>query len=250
MDEEIDRLYELPLGEFVAARNALAKAAKAAGDREGAAAVAALKKPSVTAWALNQVARAHPAEVEALVAAVDALRDASAGAVSGRGSAPMREARDAERSAVRTLVERARSALEAGGHAAGDPQLQRVGDALRAAAGSEEGRAALQAGRLSEEPVADLDDLSALLGSSVGEAPPPRSAEERKADERAALEAEAARLEAAAAAADKEASRLERRADAAELQAESARDEAPRARNAAAAAAARADEAAQRLKRL
>ena len=250
MDEEIDRLYELPLPEFVAARNALAKSVKAAGDRDDATAISALKKPSVTAWALNQVARNHTSDIDTLFDAVDALKEASAGAVSGRGSAPMREARDAEREAVRVLVDRARSALERAGHSAGEPQLQRIGDALRAAAGSDEGRAALKEGRLSEEPVADLDDLSALLGSSVGEGPLPKSAEERKADERAQLEAEVARLQAAAAAADKEAARLERKADAAELQAEAARDEAVRARNDAAEAAERAADAAERLKKL
>ena len=250
MDEEIDKLYELPLGEFVAARNALAKSVRAGGDRDAASAISALKKPSVTAWALNQVARRHSDEVDALVEAVEALRKASAGAVSGRGSAPMREARDAERDAVRALVERARTILERGAHGAGEPQLQRIADALRAAAGSDEGRAALKSGRLSEEPVADLDDLSALLGSSIGDAPPPKSAEEKEADERAQLEAELARLRAAAASADKEASRLERKADAAELQAAAARDEATRARNDAAEAAARADEAEKRLRRL
>ena len=246
-DEEVDRLYELPLSEFVAARNALAKSVRAGGDKEAAAAIAALRKPSVTAWALNQVARKHPEEIDVLVHAVEALRTASAGAVSGRGSAPMREARDSERDAIRRLVERARSVLESGGHAASEAQLLRIGDALRAAAGSEAGREALRAGRLAEEPVAEFDDLSTMLGSSL-EAVPPPSAEEREADERAALEAEAVRLAAAAASAEKEAARLERKAEAAELQAEAARDEAIRARNDAEEAVARAEEAAARLK--
>lgn len=246
-DDEIDRLYELPLGEFVAARNALTNAVRAGGDRDAAAAVAALRKPSVTAWALNQVARQHRDEVDVLVDAIEALRTASAGAVSGRGSAPMREARDAERDAVRGLVERARLILESGGHAASEAQLLKIGDALRAAAGSEAGREALRAGRLTEEPVAEFDDLSAMLGSSL-EAMPAPNAEAREADERAALEAEVKRLTAAAARAEKEAARLERKAEAAELQAEAARDEAIRARNHADEAAARAEEATSRLR--
>src|SRR5919198_2240368 len=46
MAGDVDRLYELPLGEFTAARNALAKELS---DPEGRK----LKKPSVAAWAGN-----------------------------------------------------------------------------------------------------------------------------------------------------------------------------------------------------
>jgi hypothetical protein len=47
-DAPIDRLYQLPPGEFVAARNALAK-------ETGAADIKALQKPSLPAWAVNQL---------------------------------------------------------------------------------------------------------------------------------------------------------------------------------------------------
>ena len=49
-DAEIDRLYQLPLDEFTAARNALAKKAGADG-----ASIRSLTKPPVAAWAVNQV---------------------------------------------------------------------------------------------------------------------------------------------------------------------------------------------------
>src|SRR5437773_10087717 len=51
LESEVDRLYQLPLSEFTAARNALAKTLK--GDE--AARVRALAKPTVVPWAVNQL---------------------------------------------------------------------------------------------------------------------------------------------------------------------------------------------------
>ena len=56
----VDALYGLALDEFVPARDALAKRARAEGRREDAAAIAALRKPSVAAWAANQAIRSQP----------------------------------------------------------------------------------------------------------------------------------------------------------------------------------------------
>jgi hypothetical protein len=44
----IDELYQLPLDEFTAARNALAKST-------GDASIKKLEKPSLSAWAVNQL---------------------------------------------------------------------------------------------------------------------------------------------------------------------------------------------------
>ena len=54
--DEVDRLYELPLEEFTAARNELAK-------RLGDTSVKELKKPTVTAWTVNQLARTREVDV-------------------------------------------------------------------------------------------------------------------------------------------------------------------------------------------
>ena len=54
---DVDELYGLPLDEFVPARNALARELKGAGEPAEAAEVAALRKPSVAAWAVNQLVR-------------------------------------------------------------------------------------------------------------------------------------------------------------------------------------------------
>lgn len=69
-------LYGLPLERFVAERAALTKALRRAGSREQATEVASLRKPSVAAWAVNQLVRAHGREIAALFAAGDGLEHA------------------------------------------------------------------------------------------------------------------------------------------------------------------------------
>ena len=49
--DPIDELYGLPLEDFVAQRDALAKRLRADGDRDAAAAVKKLPKPTRAAWA-------------------------------------------------------------------------------------------------------------------------------------------------------------------------------------------------------
>ena len=54
VDEEIARLYQLPLADFTAARNALVKQAGARAPE-----VRGLHKPPVPAWAVNQLLWHH-----------------------------------------------------------------------------------------------------------------------------------------------------------------------------------------------
>ena len=58
--DEIDQLFALPLDEFTAARNELARRLKQDGDAEAAEGVRGLAKPTVAAWAVNQLARREP----------------------------------------------------------------------------------------------------------------------------------------------------------------------------------------------
>lgn len=101
---EVDALYALDPSEFVAARDALAKDLKAAGDQDAAAGVKSLKKPTKAAWAINQVARSHPDDVAALLDAGATLRERQAAALSGGDAGALRDAAADRRNAVRTLV--------------------------------------------------------------------------------------------------------------------------------------------------
>jgi hypothetical protein len=110
-----EELYALPPDEFTAARNALAKELKAAGEKDAAAEVSRLRRPSVGAWALNQVARQHLDLIEAALDAGAELRAASEAAAAGDAgdAAGLREATATERAAGQAVVKAARPHLGA-----------------------------------------------------------------------------------------------------------------------------------------
>ncbi|UBU09774.1 hypothetical protein [Nonomuraea gerenzanensis] len=76
LDEVADRLYALTPSEFTAARTAEARAAKDAGDARLSREIARLRKPTVSAWAVNRLAREHPAELAELLDVGERLRAA------------------------------------------------------------------------------------------------------------------------------------------------------------------------------
>jgi hypothetical protein len=106
LEREIDALYQLPLAQFTPARNELAARLKKAGDAEAAARVKDLDKPSVTAWAVNQLYWQERQTFEALTRAGGALRDAQRAVLTGQKGG-LREAGDARDRAVAAAVERA-----------------------------------------------------------------------------------------------------------------------------------------------
>src|SRR5580693_9537854 len=114
---DADELYGLPLDRFVPERAAFAKQLRSAGDRAGAAEVAALRKPSVAAWAVNQLVRTQPRAIKELYASGDDLVSAQERLMSGDGdSRSLREANTRERSAVDALLALARGLLTSDGH--------------------------------------------------------------------------------------------------------------------------------------
>jgi hypothetical protein len=75
-DTVAGELYGGDLAEFVSARNAAAKAAKAAGNAELAARIRDLRKPTTAAAIVNRLAREDPDELRELAELGDELRDA------------------------------------------------------------------------------------------------------------------------------------------------------------------------------
>jgi hypothetical protein len=121
-------LYRLDPGEFVAARDALAKQLRGEGRRDAAAAVGKLRRPPTTAWALNRAAREHPELLDAALQAGHELREATEAALAGDAGG-LRAATAAERAASDRLLTAAASYLgEVGGAA-----QQRMAATLRAA---------------------------------------------------------------------------------------------------------------------
>jgi hypothetical protein len=149
---DLDELYGLPLDRFIGERASLVRELRSGGDREQAAVVAALRRPSVAAWAVNQLVRTQRREVDALYAAGDALRDVQAGVLDGRADArDLRSAAEQERDAVDALVAMARGLLSSGGQELSPATLERVTETLHAAALDDEARREVSDGRLVRE---------------------------------------------------------------------------------------------------
>jgi hypothetical protein len=147
-DERVARLYGLAPEQFTPERNALAAELRAEGDREAAAAVKALRKPTAAAWVVNQLVRAEPDLVEALLGAGGELRQAHRQAASGRGAAQLRAAAEAERSAIEMLLARAPAAI---GRPLSPALVESVRNSLHAASSGDEARELVRTGTLTTE---------------------------------------------------------------------------------------------------
>lgn len=235
-----DDLYGLPLDEFIPQRTALVRALRAAKQRDEANAVAVLRKPSVAAWAVNQLVRTQGSAVQELFAAGDALRDAQSDLLAGSGDGQaLRAANARERAAVDALVGAARGLLDADGHELSAAIVERVADTLHAAALDEGARAQVRDGRLERE----LRHVGLGLGESVFASAPP-AAEKPKAPARQKPEKPAAKgAKGATEQRETKAQRAERERRAREEAAEAKRLERERAE---ARKAARAAESAAR----
>ncbi|MCU1487344.1 MAG: hypothetical protein JWN67_4090 [Actinomycetia bacterium] len=163
-DDRIADLYGLPAGEFTAARDALAKALRAEGDKAAAAEVKALRRPTVAAWAVNQVARDRPELVDALAEAGTRLVAAQEHLLAGGGRDDLRAATTARRDAVNAAT---RAAVEL----AGPAQRDAVHATFDAAATDEEAAVVVRSGRLAKE--LEPPSSFALLGDGVFATPEP-----------------------------------------------------------------------------
>ncbi|MEO8966014.1 MAG: hypothetical protein ABI355_00375 [Solirubrobacteraceae bacterium] len=211
-------LYGLPLERFVTERAALTKALRTAGSRERATEVASLRKPSVAAWAVNQLVRAHRREVAALFAAGDGLEHAQAKLLTGGGDAQaLRAAVERERGTVDELTGLARGLLSSDGHQLTQTTLARVSESLHAAALDPDARAQVRDGCLARElrHIGLGDGRAASSGASDegGRSAGRRGQRQRAERQRAErLEAERAEQLRVARTAETEARRIAERA--------------------------------------
>ena len=235
VEREIDKLFALPLEEFTAARNELAKRLAKDGEKERADEVRGLVKPSVPVWTINQLARSEKPMVRALLDAGAKLRRAQEQALGGGNPDALRSAQSEEREALRALTHRAGEILREAGKPAGQSVLERINGTLGAAAVTEDAREDLKAGRLTSE--LRMSGFESLAGF---EAPPPRDELAERREQKAERERERRRLEKRARDLERRATKAEERADEAESAAAEAREAADDARQAA-------DEAADEL---
>ena len=269
-------LFGLDPGEFVGARNELVKALRKAGDRELAARVAELRRPSPAAWAVNQLARNRREDLENLVGLGRALREAQEQALGGADAQLLRQAGRARRDAVVALADAAVDLLDERGSGA-DAHTGEITATLEAASLDLRHGEAVLAGRLTAalhpssgfgeadapfpdrppeparkqkakaDPDTDDDDRSERLARAelaVREATELAAA---KAEEAAVATGRVADLEARHEEAEAEVARLERELAAAREVVDSATRDLDEAREAAAQADAAAADALQRV---
>jgi hypothetical protein len=176
----VDALYALPPEEFVAARDALAKDLRGRKDRAGADAVKALRRPSVPASLVNQLARQEPQQLERLLAVGGRLRKARSADATRSAAAAERELTSALLKAARQLAPDAPTSV-----------FERVRETLHAAVADPETASEVAAGRLERERLF----VGFGAGAPLAAGEPPRRAAKSKApsekEKKAAAKADA-----------------------------------------------------------
>jgi hypothetical protein len=206
-DQAAELLYQGPHESFVAKRQELAAELKRAGDKLSAARLAKLPRPSLSAWAVNQLWWHARSAFDDLFETAEQVR---------AGKAP---ASGAHRQAVSKLTARAKQMLEAHEHGSNEATLRRITMTLSAlaAAGSWEPELPGMLAKDLDPPGFEAFGIStdgpskALPGSSPKLKAPAAPAAQGKASKRADVE-----LKARAEAEAKRARELEREAAAAE----------------------------------
>jgi hypothetical protein len=116
MDERLRTLYREPPESFISARDALVKELKTAGRADEATHVKALRKPTVPAWAIDQLADREPGAIQELLDAGAEVRAAQQATMSSAKNADrLREATVARRQLLGKLVRAAAEALTESG---------------------------------------------------------------------------------------------------------------------------------------
>lgn len=140
-------LFEVPPEEFVARRDQLVRELRQAGDKAAAGEVKALRRPTVAAWAVNQLAARHPEQLSELVALGGRLRAAHGALLEGGGTASIREITAEQRRLVAQLTDTAVALLGR----AGEAQRDAVSHTLDAAVADPGQGELVRAGRLTKE---------------------------------------------------------------------------------------------------
>lgn len=184
LDAQIDQLYQLPLDEFTAARNALAKDA---GDR--AAEVKKLEKPNLAAWTVNQLYWRDRKAYDAVTKAAEKMRAAYKQMLAGKAT-DVRGAEEIHQDALQEAKQAARRLLEAGGHPNPDVVMMPVAETLDALPGEEPpGRLTKPLRRMGFNVLEGLP-ISAKAGPIKPAAKPKEPVKETTTKERRASEAE------------------------------------------------------------
>src|SRR5687767_15527090 len=185
LNDRIDQLYQLPLEEFTAARNALAK-------ESGDTSVKKLEKPNLAAWTVNQLYWRKRKIYDDVIKAAERMRAVYKQMLAGK-NADVRGAEEIHQDALREAKQAARRLLEEGGHPNPDAVMTPVAETLDALPGEEApGRLTKPLRRMGFNVLEGVP-ISAKAGPQKPKAEPPKKAapdKEQTPRERKASEAE------------------------------------------------------------
>ncbi|MBT2489575.1 hypothetical protein J7E96_13815 [Streptomyces sp. ISL-96] len=198
-----DELYGLAPADFTAARNERAAAARTAGDRELAARIQALRRPTLSAWASNLLVRRQPEQVQPLISLGEGMRRAH----RDLDGEQLRELGRRQHDLVGALGRQAKQLAADAGHPVSEDVQHEVERTLHAVLADPGAAQEWAAGRLTKPLSPPVGFTAATAPDAVPQkAPPGSSADERKAEEEnAARRARLARAEQEAKAAEQEA---------------------------------------------
>ncbi|MFE2323775.1 hypothetical protein ACFXD5_07595 [Streptomyces sp. NPDC059385] len=163
-------LFGLRPSEFTAARDKHVAKARKAGDRQLAAAIAALRKPTLAAWTAGLLARRRPKEADSLVQLGEALRTAH----RTLDAEQLRKLSHDQHVVIGRLARTARALAIEAGQPVSEPVLHEVERILHAVLADADTAALWAAGRLVKAPDAALGFTG--LEPAPGAAPPRRPA--------------------------------------------------------------------------
>ncbi|MDP9091858.1 MAG: hypothetical protein M3N95_02690 [Actinomycetota bacterium] len=143
-DAAADELYGLLPEQFTSRRSELSTEARQQGDAAARAQLAAMRRPTVAAWAVNLLVRERSAEVQNLLRVAAELRAAQRALDGNR----LRELSLERRTCVAELGSVVRSVTAAAGRPVNDAVLREVQATLDAAVADENAEAAVRTGRL------------------------------------------------------------------------------------------------------
>lgn len=162
LDAVADELYALAPEEFTAARDERVRNARRAGDRALAARVAALRRPSLAAWAGNLLVREHADDVAALLGLGESLRRAHRELDGGQLRALGRQ----QRALVDALGQQAARLAADAGRPLAEATLDEVRGTLHAALADPGAARAWATGRL-VRPLSGTVDFDQAVGGAV-----------------------------------------------------------------------------------
>jgi hypothetical protein len=181
--EVADELYALPPADFTAARDERARQVRAAGQRDEAAAIKKLARPTASAWLVNQLARSALEQMATLYELGEDLQEAQRALAGDR----LRELSVQRRQVVNELLSAATDLAGQTDQPASAAVLSEVRATLEAALADAGARAAIRSGRLTKAlAYAGLGEVDLTAAMAVPVQPRPGIAERAAEPQRAA----------------------------------------------------------------